>query len=104
MTAMMSLLRADKDLKTGLSTCSKCSECRGEHKNGEERRRTIKSEPVLINGSSVIVMVGLAAEDETLRKYHQLNGHELKQTVGDSGGQGSPAYCSPRGCKESNTT
>ena len=58
---------------------------------------------MLVNASSVIVMVGLAAEDEMLWKYHQLNGHELTQTPGDSGGQGSLACCSPWGYKESNT-
>ena len=29
--------------------------------------------------------------------YHQLNGHEFKQTPGDSEGQGSLACCSPQG-------
>jgi len=32
--------------------------------------------------------------------HHQLNGHELEQTPGDSGGQGSLVRCSPRGLKE----
>ena len=27
------------------------------------------------------------AEDETARQHHQLNGHELRETLGDSGGQ-----------------
>ena len=35
---------------------------------------------------------------------HQLNGHEFKQTPGNSEGQGSLACCSPRGRKESDTT
>ena len=30
--------------------------------------------------------------------------HEFEQTLGDSGGQGSLACCSPWGCKESDTT
>ena len=30
-----------------------------------------------------------------VRWYHQLNGHEFKQTLGDSEGQGSLASCSP---------
>ena len=34
----------------------------------------------------------------------QLNGHEFKQTSGDSEGQGSLVYCSPWGGKESDTT
>ena len=36
--------------------------------------------------------------------YHWLNAHELGQTLGDSEGQGSLAFCSPRGRKESDTT
>ena len=39
-------------------------------------------------------------EDEMVRWHHQLNGHEFEQTLGDSGGQGSLACCSPWGCKE----
>ena len=30
--------------------------------------------------------------------------HEFKQTLGDSGGQGNLACCSPQGRKESDTT
>ena len=44
------------------------------------------------------------AEDETVTWYHGLSRHESEQTLGDSGGQGSLACCSPRGCKESGTT
>ena len=36
--------------------------------------------------------------------HHRFNGHELEQTPGDGEGQGSLAYCSPRGCKESGTS
>ena len=36
--------------------------------------------------------------------YHQFNGHELGQTLGDDEGQGDLACCSPWGCKESDTT
>ena len=36
--------------------------------------------------------------------HHRLNGHEFKQTPGDSEGQGSLACHSPWGCKESNMT
>ena len=28
-----------------------------------------------------------AAEDKMIREYHQLNGHEIEQHQGDSGGQ-----------------
>ena len=36
--------------------------------------------------------------------HHQLNGHELEQTPGDSEGQGTLECCSPWGHKESDTT
>ena len=32
-----------------------------------------------------------AAEDEMIREYHRLNGHEIEQHQGDSGGQRSLA-------------
>ena len=35
---------------------------------------------------------------------HRLNGHEFEQTLGDGERQGTLACCSPRGCKESDTT
>ena len=37
-------------------------------------------------------------------QHHRLNGHEPEQTLRDSEGQGGLACCSPRGCKESDTT
>ena len=37
-------------------------------------------------------------------RHHQLNGHEFKQTPGDSDGQGSLLSCSPWGHKESDMT
>ena len=43
-------------------------------------------------------------QDEMVGWHHQLNGHEFEQTPGDSEGQGSLMCCSPRGCKESDTT
>ena len=36
--------------------------------------------------------------------HHRLNGHEFEQTLGDGEGQGRLVHCSPRGCKESDTT
>ena len=42
-----------------------------------------------------------ATENEAVGWHHQLNGHEFKQTLGDSEGQGSLACCSPWGGKES---
>ena len=43
-------------------------------------------------------------EDEMVEWYHQLNGHESEQTMGDGEGQGSLACCSPWSHKESNMT
>ena len=45
-----------------------------------------------------------ATEDEMVGWCHWLNGHEFEQTQGDSEGQGSLAWCSSWGCKESDTT
>ena len=39
-------------------------------------------------------------EDETVGWHHQLNGHELGRTPGDSKGEGSLVCCSPWGRKE----
>ena len=43
-------------------------------------------------------------EDEMVGWNNRLNGHEFKQTPGDGEGQGSLAFCSPWGRKESDTT
>ena len=43
-------------------------------------------------------------EDEMVGWQHRFNGHELLQTLGDGEGQGSPSYCSPWGCEESDMT
>ena len=43
-------------------------------------------------------------EDEMVGWHHQLNGHGFEQTLGDSEGQEILAFCSPWGCKESDTT
>ena len=43
-------------------------------------------------------------EDEMVGWHNRLNGHEFKQTPGDGEGQGSLAFCSPWGRKESDTT
>ena len=36
-------------------------------------------------------------KDEMVRYYHQLNGHESEQTLGDNEGQGRLVCCSPPG-------
>ena len=43
-------------------------------------------------------------EGEMVGWHHRLNGHECKQTWGDSGGQRNLECCSPWGCKESDMT
>ena len=43
-------------------------------------------------------------KDEAAGWHHQLNGHDLEQTPGDSEGQGSLACYSLWGSKESDTT
>ena len=43
-------------------------------------------------------------EDEMVRRHNWLDGHECEQALGDGEGQKSIAYCSPRGCKKSDTT
>ena len=43
-------------------------------------------------------------EDEMVGWYHQLNGHEFEQALGNSLGQGSLACCSLWGHKELDTT
>ena len=43
-------------------------------------------------------------EDEIAGWHHRLNGHEFEQAPGVGNGHGSQACCSPRGCKESDTT
>ena len=44
-----------------------------------------------------------ATEDEVVRQHHWLSGHELEQTLQDSGGQEAPACCSPLGRKKPDT-
>ena len=44
------------------------------------------------------------SEDEMVGWHHWLNGHEFESTLGVGDGQGSLAYCSIRGLKESDTT
>ena len=43
-------------------------------------------------------------DDEMVGWHHGFNGHEFEHTLGDGGGQGSLACCSPWDCKESDTT
>ena len=43
-------------------------------------------------------------EDETVGWHHQLDGHEFEHAPRVGDGQGSLAWCSPWGSKESDTT
>ena len=43
-------------------------------------------------------------EDEMVGCHQQLDGHEFEQALGVGDGQGSLAFCSPWGHKESDTT
>ena len=43
-------------------------------------------------------------EDVMVQWYHQLDGHELGQTLGDDEGQGGLACCNPWGHKQLDTT
>ena len=43
-------------------------------------------------------------EDEMLGWHHRLDGHEFDQALGVGDGQGSLAFCSPWGGKDSDTT
>ena len=40
-----------------------------------------------------------AVEDKIFEWHHRLNGHGSEQTLGDGGGQGRLACCSPWGCR-----
>jgi len=42
-------------------------------------------------------------EDEMIGRHHQLCRHEFEQTLGAGDGQGSPACCSPCGCRVGHT-
>ena len=43
-------------------------------------------------------------EDEMVGWYHQLNGHEFDQALGDGEGQVRIACCNPWGCRGSDRT
>ena len=43
-------------------------------------------------------------ENKMVGCHYQLNGHEFEQALGDAEGQGSLAFCSPWGCKQSDMT
>ena len=42
-------------------------------------------------------------EDKMVGWHHQLNGHEVGQTLGAGDGQGSLVFCGPWGCVELDT-
>ena len=46
----------------------------------------------------------MTTEDEMVGWHHQFDGHEFEYAPGFGDGQGSLAYCSPGGHKESDMT
>ena len=61
---------------------------------------TSEGTPFPLSPSSPLWIPILGAEDEMVEWYHQFHGHELRQTLGGSEGQGGLVCCSPWGCKE----
>ena len=49
-------------------------------------------------------MINASDRDEMVGRHHQLDGHELEQTLGDSERQGSLVCCRPWGRRESRAT
>ena len=43
-------------------------------------------------------------DNEMVGCHHRLDGQEFEHAPGVGDGQGSPPWCSPWGCKESDTT
>ena len=68
---------------------------------GHLMRRVNSQEKTLMLGKIEGKEETEATENEIVGWHHRLNGHEFKQTLGDSEGQGSLACCSPWGGKES---
>ena len=60
-------------------------------------------EKTLVMGK-IEVKRGRRWQREMVRQHYRLNGHDLEQTLEDSGGQEDMACCSPWGPKESNMT
>ena len=53
--------------------------------------------PDSLEKTLMLVKIGKnrTTEDEMFGWHHRLNAHEFEQTLGDSEGQGSLAFCSP---------
>ena len=71
---------------------------------GHLMRRANSLENTLMLGKTEGKKEKGVTEDEMAGWHHRLNGLEFEQTPGDVEGQGSLVYCSPWGCKESDTT
>ena len=70
---------------------------------GHLMQRTDSLEKTLMLGKTRWEEKG-TTEDEMVGWHHQLNGHEFEQVARVGDGQGSLGWCSPWGCKESDTT
>ena len=68
---------------------------------GHLMRRVNSQEKTLMLGKIEGKEETEVTENEIVGWHHRLNGHEFKQTLGESEGQGSLACCSPWGGKES---
>ena len=55
-------------------------------------------------GLTDFISLQRTTKDKKVGWYHWLNGHQFDQAPGDDERQGSLAYCSPWGCKESDIT
>ena len=67
---------------------------------GHLMQRANSLEKILMLGKTE----GKRKDEDEMVGWHQLNGHELEQTLGDSEGQGSLECCSSWGLKESDET
>ena len=66
---------------------------------GHLMRRTVSLEKTLMLGKIESRRRKGLTEDEMVGWHHRLNGHELQQTLGDSGGQRRLAGCNLQGRK-----
>ena len=72
--------------------------------SGHLMRRTDSFEKTLMLGKIEGGRRRGTTEDGMVGWHHRLNGHEFEQAPGVGDGQGGLACCTPRGCKESDTT
>ena len=69
----------------------------------KKKKITIASK-VMLYEDKLANKVNYGETENEIVGYHQVNGHEFEQTLGDCEGQGSLACCSLMGLRESNMT